>query len=76
MHFNSDKTPIVLHTTFMKKNWIERLVGLYKLVIFMHKGGWSDGRETSLKYYFGTSFVPDWSFIFGSEMWLEILRLI
>ena len=37
------------------KKWIERLIVLYKLVIFMREG-WSDWRETYSKYYFDTSF--------------------
>ena len=75
MHFNRNRPPMVLNTTFMNKlNWNTCGV-IYKLVIFMQRG-WSGWRKTLLKYYFSTSFIPYWGFIFRGGMWLEILRLV
>ena len=63
MHFNRDRTPMVLNIALIR-NWIERLVGLYKLVISMQWGG-SRWRKTSLKYYFSTSFIS----LLGFYLW-------
>ena len=38
--------------------------------------GWSGWRKTSLKYYFSTSFIPYWGFIFEGGIWLKILQLV